>query len=298
MTGASGLIGGALRARLHADGHRVRRLVRTEPAGPDEVGWDPAAGHVDAAGLEGVDTVVHLSGRNVGASLRWTERHKQAVYTSRIGTTRVLSETLARLDPRPKVLVCASAVGYYGNRDDEVCVETTGPGRGFLAELVVDWEAASVAAEEAGIRVVHIRSGLVLTREGGLLPTMMLPFRFGLGGRLGSGEQWMSWIAIDDEVGAIVHLLGAEVSGPANLTSPEPVTNAAFTKTLARVLKRPAFLPVPAVTLKLALGAETAHETVLTSQRALPARLEASGYTFVHRGLEEALRAILGRPGS
>ena len=293
ITGSTGLIGTAVRRRLEADGHRVIPVVRS--GSPDTISWDPAAGTIDASAFEGLDAVVHFAARSIGTSLRWTQAHKQAVYDSRINGTRLLAGALAGLQRPPAVLVSASAIGYYGNRGDEVLVETSGPGTGFLADLVVDWEAATSPAEGAGVRVVHLRSGLVLSGDGGLLPTMMLPFRFGLGGKLGAGDQWMSWVSIDDEASAVVHLLHGDTMGPVNVASPNAVTNADFTKVLARVLRRPAFFRVPAAALKLVLGMEAANETVLTSQRALPARLRDSGYAFKHPELEGALCAVLGR---
>ena len=294
ITGSTGLVGRALSDALTAGGHRVVPMVR--PAtGRDGLAWDPESGAVDTSGLSGVGAVVHLAGEGIGGR-RWNAAHKARVMESRRQGTRVLAEALARLDLRPAVFLSASAVGWYGDRADEVLTEESAAGAGFVAEVCREWEGATAPAEEAGIRVVHLRSGLVLSRGGGLLPRMLLPFRLGVGGRLGSGHQWMSWISIADEVAAILHLLGADdVRGPVNLTGPEPVTNRVFTKTLGRVLRRPTVLPLPAVALKAAFGREMAGETVLISQRVLPQRLTDSGFTFAHPSLDVALRAVLDR---
>ncbi|MGH9182795.1 MAG: TIGR01777 family oxidoreductase [Acidimicrobiales bacterium] len=294
VTGSSGLIGTALVATLVAGGHRVRRVVRSRPRGEDRVGWDPAAGTVDTAGLAGVEAVVHLAGEGI-ASRRWTGDQKRRVHDSRTAGTALLARALAGLDPRPAVLCSASAIGYYGDRGDEELTEASPPGEGFLAGVVVDWERAAHPAVEAGIRTAFLRTGLVLTPRGGSLARMLPLFRLGLGGRFGRGDQWWPWITLEDEVGAIVHLLGAEVSGPVNLTAPNPVTNAEMTATLARVLRRPALVPIPPVGPALVLGWELAQTLLYSSARVLPRRLEASGYTFTHPTLEPALRAILGR---
>ena len=289
VTGSHGLIGRAVVRALAARGDEVVPLVRSEPRS-GEVVWDPQAGTIDAQGLEGVDAVVHLAGEGIG-DRRWTPTHKARVLDSRVRGTTLIAETIAGLSKKPDVLVSASAIGFYGDRADEILTEESAKGDDFLAHVVDQWETSTSPAEDAGIRVVKIRTGLVLSEEGGILPKMMLPLRFFVGGRLGSGRQYMSWIAIDDQVGAILHLLGSDVSGPVDLTSPNPVTNAEFTKTLAEVMRRPAFLAVPAFALKLALGSEMAKETVLVSQRALPARLESSGYAFRHPELLGALNA-------
>ena len=289
VTGSHGLIGRAVVRALAARGDEVVPLVRSEPRS-GEVVWDPQAGTIDAQGLEGVDAVVHLAGEGIG-DRRWTPTHKARVLDSRVRGTTLIAETIAGLSKKPDVLVSASAIGFYGDRADEILTEESAKGDDFLAHVVDQWETSTSPAEDAGIRVVKIRTGLVLSEEGGILPKMMLPLRFFVGGRLGSGRQYMSWIAIDDQVGAILHLLGSDVSGPVDLTSPNPVTNAEFTKVLAEVMHRPAFLAVPAFALKLALGSEMAKETVLVSQRALPARLESSGYTFRHPELLGALNS-------
>ena len=294
MTGASGLIGSALRRRLEATGYRVTRLVR-RPARVGEISWDPAAGRLEPGQLEGMDAVIHLAGENVGA--RWTAARKRRIRDSRIRGTRVLTEALARVRHRPRVLVSASAIGIYGNRGDEVLTENSPPNEAvpdFLMEVAEAWEAAADPARAAGVRVVHPRFGLVLSPAGGALGKMLLPFRLGLGARLGSGAQWISWISIDDVVGAILHVLLAEsFSGPVNFVAPEPVRNRDFTAILARVLSRPAVLRAPAAALRLAMG-EMATATLLASIRVVPKRLLASGYRFQHLDLETALEAMLG----
>jgi uncharacterized protein len=292
VTGASGLIGTALTRRLTADRHRVSRLVR-RAAGPGEISWDPAAGRLDPNDLEGLDAMVHLAGENVG--VRWTAARKARIRASRVQGTRLLSGALARTRRLPQVLVSASAVGIYGDRGDEVLTEssTLGPREDFLATVGQEWENAAAPARVVGIRVAHPRFGVVLSPAGGALGKLLLPFRLGLGGRLGSGSQWMSWISIDDVAGALLHLvLNATLSGPVNLTAPEPVRNRDFTRALGRVLSRPTLLPVPSVALRLLLG-EMADSTLLASARVLPERLLGSGYRFIHPDLETALRHVL-----
>jgi uncharacterized protein (TIGR01777 family) len=270
-------------------------MVRSEPAG-DQIGWDPDHGRIDAGGLEGVGAVVHLAGEGIGEK-RWDDAQKARIRDSRVRGTSLLAETLAKLDRPPKVLLSGSAVGYYGDRGDEVLTESSRPGEGFLAEVCASWEAAAAPAKEAGMRVCHLRTGIVLSDGGGALAKMIKPFRLGLGGRLGSGSQWMSWISIDDEAGAIVHLLGDDApAGAVNLTAPNPVTNADFTAAHGRALRRPAVVPVPKLALKAALGGEMAQELLLSSQRALPTRLLDSGYTFAHPELGDAFSAVLTRP--
>lgn len=290
VTGSSGLIGTALRGALERSGHRMVPLVRSEAAG-DAVHWDPDRGKIDAEGLEGIGAVVHLAGEGIG-NKRWNEAQKAKIRGSRVQGTTLLAETLAKLGKPPKVFVSGSAVGFYGDRGDEVLTESNRPGGGFLAELCVAWEGATTPAKEAGIRVSHLRTGIVLSSRGGVLPKMLTPFKFGVGGKLGSGSQWMSWIALEDEVGAIVHLLGDDApAGPVNLTAPNPVTNADFTKMLGKTLGRPTVLPAPKFALQAILGAEMAGELLLASQRALPTRLLDSGYTFKRPELPETLRA-------
>jgi uncharacterized protein len=292
VTGSSGLIGTALQGALERAGHRLVPMVRSE-ASTDAIHWDPDRGDIDAGGLEGVGAVVHLAGEGIG-NRRWNEAHKAKIKESRSRGTSLLAQTLAKLNKAPKVLVSGSAVGYYGDRGDEVLTESSRPGSDFLAGVCTTWEAATAPAKEAGIRVAHIRTGIVLSGRGGVLPKMLLPFKFGAGGKLGSGRQWVSWIAVEDEVGAIVHLLGDDsLSGPFNLTAPNPLTNADMTKAIGKVLHRPTFVPAPAFALKTALGAEMAQELLLVSQRALPTRLLDTGYTFRHPEFEDALRTAL-----
>ncbi|HEX2275093.1 MAG TPA: TIGR01777 family oxidoreductase [Acidimicrobiales bacterium] len=297
VTGASGLIGSHLVRSLEADGHQVTRVVRREATGRGEVRWDPGAGTVDAAGLEGHDVAVHLAGAGIGDH-RWTNAHKARVLDSRVAGTSLIAETLASLDRPPAVLASGSAIGYYGDRGDEELTEASAPGTGFLAEVVQAWEAATAPASRAGIRVALLRSGVVQSPDGGALKRLLLPFRLGLGGRIGSGRQWLSWVAIDDEVGAIRHVLAApSVEGPVNLTAPNPVTNAEYTRVLGRVLHRPTIVPTPTPALQLLLGRELVSEMLLGGQRVVPAVLQASGYTFTHPSLEEALACMLDRRG-
>jgi uncharacterized protein (TIGR01777 family) len=294
ITGATGLVGSALVERLAAAGHRPIRVVRHRAAA-EEISWDPATGAIDAASLEGVDGVVHLAGAGIGDH-RWTDAYKQQIWRSRTEGTRLMATTLAALTRRPHVLVSASAVGYYGDRGDELLDEQSAPGTGFLTDVCVAWEAATAPAEEAGVRVVRIRSGMILSATGGALRRQLPLFKLGAGGKMGKGTQWQSWISIDDEVGAILHLLTNDIAGPVNLTAPNPVTNAEFTNTLARVLRRPSFMPIPTFGPKLVLGAELADTLLFTGQRVLPRALESSGYQFAHPTLEVALRSVLGRP--
>jgi uncharacterized protein len=295
ITGASGLIGRALAESLRLDGHMVRPLVRRAPDDPAAVRWDPAAGTIDAAALEGVDAVVHLAGAGIGDK-RWSEDRKRELHDSRTQGTDLLARTLAGLDRPPTVLLSGSAIGFYGSRDDDVLTEVSAPGDDFLARLVADWEGAAAPAAEAGIRTVFLRSGLVLAGHGGILPRMALPFRFFVGGRIGSGRQWMSWVTLADEVGAIRFLADREdLSGPVNLVAPEPVTNAELAKALGAVLHRPAAIPVPAFAPRLLLGREMADGLLFASQRVRPDVLVAAGYGYAHTEITAALRAVLGR---
>ena len=292
VTGSGGLIGSALREALEKAGHRMVPMVRSQASG-GAIQWDPDRGQIDAGGLEGVGAVVHLAGEGIG-DRRWNDAHKAKVKDSRTKGTSLLAQTLAKLNKAPRVLVSGSAVGYYGDRGDEVLTESSRSGRDFLAGVCTAWEAATAPAKEAGIRVAHIRTGIVLSGRGGVLPKMLLPFKFGAGGKLGSGRQWVSWIALEDEVGAIVHLLGNDsLSGPFNLTAPNPVTNADMTKAIGAALHRPTLISAPAFALKAALGSEMAEELLLVSQRALPTRLLDSGFTFAHSELAGALRVAL-----
>ena len=294
ITGSSGLIGASLASDLARAGDEVVRLVRTpQSPGSKEVFWDPALGRIDREGLADLDAVVHLAGESI-AKGRWTKAKKRRIQESRIEGTRLLSDTLSKLDHPPRVLICASAVGYYGDRGSERLDENAGVGEGFLARVCSDWEAAAQPAREAGIRVVHLRFGVILSPRGGALAAMLVPFRLGLGGRMGSGDQFMSWIALDDAVALIRHGLATEtLSGPVNAVSPNPVTNREFTRTLGAVLRRPTIFPMPRTVARLLLG-EMANELLLSGARVVPAKLQDAGYKFLHPELEETLRTMLG----
>src|SRR5262245_4949397 len=295
VTGSSGLIGSALVPALTAGGHIVRRLVRRSPAA-GEVWWDPVAGALGPGALDDADAVVHLAGESIAAA-RWSAAKQARIRDTRVRSTLLLARSMAALDRRPKVFVSASAVGFYGDRGDELVDEGTGPGRGFLAEVCMEWEAATGPAADAGVHVANVRLGVVLSRHGGALSKMLPPFRVGAGGPVGTGRQYMSWISIADVVGAIEHLLRIEpLTGPVNLVAPDAVTNGEFTKTLGRVLRRPTVLPVPAFALRLFLG-EVADEMLLASTRVRPSRLLDSGYRFRVPRLEAALRNLLGKGG-
>jgi uncharacterized protein (TIGR01777 family) len=291
ITGSSGLIGTALRARLEAHGHTPVPVVRTEGR-PGTITWDPAAGRLDPADLEGLDGVVHLAGEGIGEK-RWNDPHKRRVLESRSAGTALLAEALASATARPPVLVSGSAIGFYGDRGDEELTEASPPGSGFLTEVCLAWEAATAAAEAAGVRVAHLRTGIVLAGHGGALPRMALPFKLGLGGRLGSGRQWMSWIALADEVAAIEFLLTHDVAGPVDATAPNPARNADLAKVLGHVLHRPSFVPVPTFGPRLLLGREMADQLLFASQRVLPAALQEAGFTFTEPDLDGALRTAL-----
>lgn len=296
MTGASGLIGSALRPVLQADGHTLIPLPRvSKRAGPPAArAWDPEKGAFPSAALDGADAAIHLAGESI-AALRWTAAKKDRIRNSRVAGTRQLCEALARLPRPPRVLLSASAIGYYGDRGDEILVEDCAPGSGFFPDLCRDWEAATRPAAEAGIRVVNLRFGVVLSHAGGALPRMLPPFRLGLGGPLGGGRQFMSWIALDDAVGAIRHALRDEtLRGPVNAVSPRPVTNQEFARTLGGILHRPTFFRVPAFVLKAVLG-EMAGPLLLASARVAPRKLEAAGFAFRFPSLDVALRQALGR---
>lgn len=292
VTGATGLIGSALVERLRAHGHTVRRLVRSpRDAREGDVVWDAERSELPPAALKGVDAVVNLAGAPIAK--RWTAERKRDIRNSRVAGTQSLARAIAAMDPRPRVLLNGSAVGYYGSRGDEVLNESSAAGRDFLAGVTVEWERATAAAAQAGVRVVLLRTGVVLSAKGGALAKMLPPFRLGMGGPLGNGQQWVSWIALEDHLHAMEHALFVDgVSGPVNLVSPNPVRNMHFATTLGRVLTRPALIPVPAVALELLYG-EMARETILASQRALPTALAESGFDFQYPTLEGALRAIL-----
>lgn len=293
ITGASGLIGSALASSLTDQGHRVVRVVRRAPvSGSDEIRWDPAGGTIDAASLEGIDGVVHLAGAGIGDK-RWTDDRKKLVLDSRVDGTTLLATTLAGLDRQPSVLVSSSAIGYYGAPGE--FDESSPRGSGYLADVCVAWEAAAQPAIDAGIRTALPRTGVVLTPKGGSLKKQLPLFKLGLGGRFGSGEQWLSWISLVDEVRALEHLLASDISGPVNLCAPHPVTNNTFTKTLGAVLKRPTILPVPLFGPRLLFGKEFVDEVILGSQKIAPKVLTADGFEFETPELEPALRKMLGR---
>ena len=293
ITGSSGLIGQALVPALKAAGHRPIRLVRRAPApGGDEIRWDPTRGEIDAASLEGVGAVVNLAGAGIGDK-RWNDAYKRTLVTSRTESTALLATTLAGLTRPPSRLLSGSAIGWYGNRGDQTLNEQSEPGTGFLPQLCLDWEAAAAPAAGAGIATAFLRTGIVLAAKGGALAKMLPLFRFGVGGKFGSGRQYMAWITLADEVGAIVHLLTSAVTGPVNLTAPNPVTNADFTRALGSVLGRPTLVPVPAFGPKLLLGSEMGQALLFDSQRVLPEVLKADGYDFAHAEVEAGLRAVL-----
>jgi uncharacterized protein (TIGR01777 family) len=293
ISGGSGLVGSAATAALRSDGHDVGHLVRpggTPRAG--DVSWDPMRATVDIAGLEGADAVIHLSGAGI-ADGRWTGTRKQLLRSSRIDTTRVLVDSLARLKRKPSTLLVASAIGYYGDRGDEVLTESSANGADFLALVCRDWETEASRAAAVGMRTVMLRFGIILSGKGGALPRMVTPFKLGLGGRLGSGQQWMSWIAIEDVIGIIRYLIAKEqISGPVNLVAPSPVRNEEFSRVLAGMLHRPAIFPAPAFVLRLAMG-EMADGMLLASNRVRPDRLLTAGYPFRFQILEPALRAAV-----
>ena len=301
MAGSGGLVGTALRPRLKAGGHRVECLVR--PGGREHgIPWDPAAGTIDAAGLEGADAVINLAGRNIG-DRRWDEAERRLVWDSRVGATALLAGALAGLRRPPAVLLNASAVGFYGNRPGERLDERSVAGSGFFPELCAAWEAATAPAAAAGIRVASLRSGVVLSAQGGALgrllaplgPAWLSPYRWGLGGWLGDGSQVWSWIALEDEVRAIVHVLGSGLAGPVNLAAPAPIDNKGFMKAVGKALRRPVLLPIPRFVPRLLLGHDLADLLLFDSQAVYPQRLEADGFAFVHPAVEGALQTVLGR---
>ncbi len=292
VSGASGLIGSALVPALAGAGHDVVRLVRSDPTNQGDLGWDPAAGLLDATALAGTEAIINLSGESIAAH-RWSPAQKERLVASRLQATRLLAETAAKLSPAPAAFLSGSAIGFYGDRGDEELTEDSPPGDGFLADLVRQWENATAEAEAVGIRVIHLRSGIVQSPKGGALAKQLPLFRFGVGGKLGGGRQWLSWVSIDDEVGGILHALATDdLRGPLNLTAPQPVTNADYTNTLAATLHRPSLATVPAFALTVALGKELAGE-LLGSQRVLPAKLEATGYRFRDTDLAAALARML-----
>ncbi|TDC46385.1 TIGR01777 family protein [Actinomadura sp. KC345] len=291
VTGSSGLIGSALVQSLREDGHAVVRLIRREPSRPDEARWSPADGCVEAAALVGADAVVHLAGAGIG-DRPWTKAYKRKIRDSRLDGTRTIAEAIAAAGGRPPVLVCGSAIGYYGDTGGDEVDEKAPAGHGFLAGLVRDWEAAATPAREAGVRVVHPRTGVVLAREGGMVARTLPLFRAGLGGTLGDGGQWTSWISLADQIAALRFLIDHEIAGPVNLTAPNPVTNETYTRALGRALHRPTRLAVPKFALRAVLRG-LADEGPLISQRVLPRRLEEAGFRFAHEHVDAALADVL-----
>ena len=294
VSGSTGLIGSELTSHLARKGVEIGRLVRAKSSSPDsQILWNPVARVIDLKGLQGFDAVVHLAGDPI-AQGRWTPEKKARIRDSRVKGTRFLAESVARLSKPPKAFLCASAIGFYGNRGDETLTEESSPGTGFLPEVGQQWEQACQPAAQANIRIVHLRFGIVLSSKGGALKMMLPPFQFGLGGRLGSGKQWMSWVSLPDVAGAISHALGNEsLRGPVNVVSPNPVTNLQFTESLGRAIHRPTVFPVPAFAVRLLFG-EMGDELLLGSTRVEPKRLKGTGYRFRHPELEPALRDLLG----
>jgi uncharacterized protein (TIGR01777 family) len=295
VSGSHGLVGSALVSSLRSDGHEVFGLVRHAPHSESEVEWYPERGSLALARLEGMDAVVHLAGESI-AEGRWNDEKKQRIRESRVKGTTVLSEALSNLKHPPKTLISASAIGYYGNRGDLILTEQSAPGNDFLAGVCVEWERATEAASAQGIRVVLARFGIILSADGGALKKMLPPFRMGVGGRVGSGKQWMSWIALDDVIAGLTFTLTTEsLSGPVNFVAPNPVRNAEFTKALGKALARPTFFPIPEFGVRLAFG-EMADALLLSSQRVQPAQLVGAGYQFKAAELAPALSEILARP--
>ena len=290
VSGASGLIGSALVPALEADGHEVRRLVRREPRSPSEIAWDPEAGTLDGDAIAGVDAIVNLSGATIGR--RWTDARKREILDSRVDTTGLLAGTAAAVEPKPSVFVSASGAGVYGDRGDEILTEASEPGTGFLADVVRAWEAAADPAREAGIRVVNLRQGIVLAKDGGALDRMLPPFKLGLGGRVGSGKQWWTWVGLDDVAAAYSFALGGDLSGAVNLSAPNPVTNQQLTVALGKALGRPTLFSLPAFAARAAFG-QMGEEMLLGGQRALPRRLLDAGFEFAAPTIDVGLARAL-----
>jgi uncharacterized protein len=292
VSGSHGLVGRALIDSLTGDGHEICRLVRDRVGGSSEIEWHPNKGRIDPQRLEGLDAVIHLAGESI-ASGRWSAEKKKKIRASRVVGTQLLSGSLAQLSRPPEVLVCASAIGYYGNRGDEVLTEQSSPGNDFLSQVCVEWEEASQAAAEKGIRTITARFGIILAKEGGALAKMLPPFRMGVGGRIGDGKQWMSWIALDDVVGALrLGISKQGLTGPVNFVTPNPVTNSVFTKSLGKALSRPTLFPIPAFGVRLAFG-EMADALLLASQRVEPQLLKSVGYVFKYTDVAKTLADIL-----
>jgi len=293
ITGASGLIGTALSASLTSQGHRPIALVRrAAKAGADEIQWDPAGGTIDAASLEGIDAVVHLAGAGIGDK-RWTDDRKKVIRDSRTEGTSVLATALAGLSAKPSVFVSGSGIGYYGSQGDSVLTEADPAGTGFLADVCVEWEAATAPASDAGIRTALARTSVVMSDQGGTLKKQLLLFKLGLGGRFGPGTQWLSWISLTDEVRALEFMITNDIAGPVNLCAPNPVTNLEFTKALGSVLKRPTLVPVPLFGPKLLFGSELVEQLILASQKGMPSVLTNAGFTFENPELEPTLHRLL-----
>lgn len=293
ITGSSGLIGSSLVGALRGAGHTAIPLVRTGDPAPGEVAWDPRAGTIDAAGLEGVDAVVNLAGAGIGDE-RWTDERKRLILESRTKSTDLLARTLAELDRTPAVLLSASGIDYYPDAGDDVLTEASPAGKGFLTDVCVQWEGATAPAQAADIRTCLLRTGIVQSADGGALKKTLLPFKLGIGGRLGSGKQWWSWISIDDHVRAMLYLIESDVEGPVNLTAPNPVTNQTYTKALGRELGRPTLLPIPKFGPRALLGKELSETLLYSSRRVLPTVLESSGFVFRHPTIEVCLADVLG----
>lgn len=291
ITGSSGLIGTALRAALKDRGDKVVRIVRSSP-GPADATWDIGAGTIDVDAMRGVDAVVHLAGAGIGDA-KWSPEYKRELTESRTLSTALLADTLAGLDPLPSVFVSGSAMGYYGDRGDEELREQSDPGTGFLPDMVQAWEAAAQPAVDAGIRTAFIRTGLVLSAEGGALKEQLPFFKMGIGGKIGDGSQYWSWISITDQVNAILHIIDGDLSGPVNLTAPNPSTNAEFTTALGKALGRPTFMPTPRFAVDIRLGKEAAQDMLYGSAKVLPGALVDSGFTFAHPTIDEAFEAVL-----
>ena len=292
ISGSHGLVGKALSKALATEGHDIYSLVRYAPHTEKEIEWSPDRYSIAISRIEGFDAVYHLAGESI-ASGRWNEEKKRKIRESRTKGTKLLSDALANLSQPPKTLISASAIGYYGDRGDELLTEASPPGKDFLADVCVEWEKATEHARAKGVRVVNTRFGIILAKEGGALAKMLTPFRMGIGGRIGAGKQWMSWIALDDVIGALQFVLSNEtLNSPVNFVAPNPVTNAEFTKTLGNVLSRPTLFPIPEFGVRLAFG-EMADALLLSSQRVEPSSLKQSGYEFRYAKLESALRAIL-----